>query len=71
VGKPAIRRVLREGLQWDPTDFRIHLDRLEVDGEEVVACWTCTSEQLPHPMHGIDRYSLGGGRIRRLETRLR
>jgi hypothetical protein len=70
VGKDAIRRALRKGLRWNPPDFRIQLDRLEVAGNDVVAYWTCTSEQLPHPMRGTDRYTLRGSRIQRLETRL-
>ena len=70
VGKAAIRRVLHTGLQWNPPDFRIHLNRLEVEADQLVAHWTCTSEKLSHPMHGLDRYTLRGRRIERLETRL-
>jgi hypothetical protein len=33
----AIRRALRQGLQWNPPDFRIQIERLEVDGQDVVA----------------------------------
>jgi hypothetical protein len=66
----AIRRALRQGLQWNPPDFRIQIERLEVDGQDVVAYWTCTSDRLAQPMHGIDRYTLNGSRIQRLETRL-
>jgi SnoaL-like domain len=70
VGKAAIRRALHAALQWNPPDFLIRLDRLEVEADHLVAHWTCTSEKLPHPMQGVDRYTLRGRRIERLETRL-
>lgn len=69
-GKQAIREALHQGLQWNPPDLRVTLDRLEVEAAELVAQWTCTSARLPHPMKGTDRYTLRGGRIARLETRL-
>ena len=37
VGKDAIRRSLRKGLRWNPPDFRINPDRLEVEGDDLVA----------------------------------
>jgi SnoaL-like domain len=69
-GKQAIREALHDGLSWNPPDFRVSLDRLEVEATELVAYWTCTSETLPHPMSGVDRYTLRDGLIARLETRL-
>jgi SnoaL-like domain len=69
-GRGAIREALHSGLSWNPPDFRVSLDRLEVEATELVAYWTCTSEVLPHPMSGVDRYTLRGGLIARLETRL-
>jgi hypothetical protein len=69
-GKGAIREALHSGLSWNPPDFRVSLDRLEVEATELVAYWTCTSERLPHPVSGVDRYTLRDGLIARLETRL-
>jgi hypothetical protein len=69
-GRAEIRRALHHGLRWNPPDFAISIDRLEVEGADVVAHWTCTSAQLPGPMRGIDRYLLEDGLIKRLETRL-
>lgn len=69
-GKAAIRQALHKGLQWNPPDFRVTLDRLEIEAGEVVAYWTCSSSQLPDPMHGVDRYTIRDGRIARLETNL-
>ena len=69
-GRTEIRKALRDGLRWNPPDFSIHLDRLELEAGELVAWWTCTSEKLPRPMRGIDRYTIRDGLIARLETRL-
>lgn len=69
-GRAEIRRILRSGLRWNPVDFAIQLNRLELEQDEVVAYWTCTSAQLPAPMRGVDRYQIVDGTIKRLETRL-
>ena len=69
-GKAAIRRALNQGLKWNPPDFRVSLDRLEIEENELVAYWTCTSAALPGPMTGTDRYTIRAGKIARLETRV-
>jgi ketosteroid isomerase-like protein len=69
-GRAAIERTLRSGLEWNPPDFSIQLDRLHADGGELLAEWTCRSAALPRPMTGVDRYTVREGRIARLETRL-
>ena len=48
----------------------ITLDRLDVDGDAILAEWTCIGPMLPGPMKGHDRYQVRDGRIARLETRL-
>lgn len=48
----------------------ITLDRIDVDGNDIVAEWTCVGPMLPGPMKGHDRYQLKDGRIARLDTRL-
>ena len=68
-GRAAIRLALHEGLKWNPPDFTVTLDRLEVERGEVVANWTCRSSRLPGPMRGVDRYLVEEGVIKRLETR--
>jgi hypothetical protein len=70
VGKAAIREAFHQGLQWNPPDFRITLDRLEIEGDVLVSHWTCEGEQMPAPVKGTDRYVLKNGKIKRLETRL-
>jgi ketosteroid isomerase-like protein len=69
-GKAAIGRALRAGLEWNPPDFTLQLDRLHADGDHLIAAWTCRSEALPGPVSGLDHYTVRGGRIARLETRV-
>lgn len=70
VGKAAIREAFHQGLRWNPPDFRITLERLEIEGDELVSHWTCDSAQMAGPVRGKDRYVLKDGKIKRLETRL-
>lgn len=70
IGKPAIREAFRTGLKWNPPDFRISLDRLEIEGDELVSHWTCSSAAMPAPVRGTDSYVIKNGKIARLETRL-
>jgi SnoaL-like domain len=69
-GKAAIREAFRIGLKWNPPDFEITLDRLEIEGDELVTRWTCNSSQMQAPVSGRDTYRLERGKIKRLETRL-
>lgn len=70
AGKAAIREALSSGMKWNPPDLRVALDRLEIEGISLIAHWTCTSSHFPDPMKGTDRYTLRGGKIARLETKL-
>jgi hypothetical protein len=70
TGKAAIREAISNGMKWNPDDLRVSLDRLDIDGTDLVAHWTITSAQFPGPMKGTDRYTLRGGKIARLETSL-
>jgi hypothetical protein len=70
AGKAAIREALSSGMKWNPPDLSVALDRLEIEGNSLIAHWTCTSSQFAAPMKGTDRYTLSGGKIARLETRL-
>jgi hypothetical protein len=69
-GKAAIREALASGMKWNPPDLNVTLDRLEIEGDQLIAHWTCTSAQFAGPMRGTDRYTLRGGKIGRLETQL-
>lgn len=68
AGKEAIRQSFKD--QWtNPLpDFRLTLDRVDLDGPQVRAEWTCTSPALPAPMRGYDLFTLNDdGRITRFE----
>lgn len=68
AGTQAIRQSFRN--QWNdpPPDLRLVLDRVDLDGAQVRAEWTCTSPVFPSPMRGYDLFLLdAAGRIKRLE----
>lgn len=67
TGKAAVRAAFRASWEAPVPDLRLVLDRVDVDGETVLADWTCTSPAFPTPMRGQDRFTLRDGRIARLE----
>ena len=69
-GRPAIVGWLEASFEQGNKGVTITLDRLDVDGDSVVAEWTCVGPMLPGPMKGHDRYRVRDGRIAELETRL-
>lgn len=70
AGRSEIVGWLAASFKAGNKDVTITLDRLDVDGDVVVAEWTCVGPMLPGPMKGHDRYKVRGGRIARLDTRL-
>src|SRR5579862_2247401 len=67
-GKPAIQSRCAEMLgQPRPPDFRLTLDRVDREGDQVVTAWTCTAPVMPAPLHGTDHYTIRDGKIERLE----
>ncbi len=76
-GEPTTHSGRDEIVGWLAASFEagnkgvtITLDRIDVDGDTVVAEWTCVGPMLPGPMKGHDRYQVTDGRISRLDTRL-
>jgi ketosteroid isomerase-like protein len=76
-GEPTTHSGRDEIVGWLGASFEggnkgvtITLDRIDVDGDTVVAEWTCVGPYLPGPMKGHDRYQVQDGRISRLDTRL-
>jgi len=68
AGKQAIRQSFRD--QWNdpPPDLTLVLDRVDLDGAQVRADWTCTSPVFPSPMRGYDLFTLDAtGKIKQLE----
>jgi len=69
-GRDAIVGWLAASFEAGNKGVTITLDRIDVDGDDVVAEWTCVGPMLPGPMKGHDRYQVSDGRISRLDTRL-
>lgn len=70
-GKEAIRRVMRQGWARPLPEMRIAVDHLAIDGNRVVAQWTCFSSGLPGGRgRGTNTFTIQDGRIVRLETTL-
>lgn len=69
-GREAIVGWLAASFEAGNKGVTITLDRIDVDGGDVVAEWTCVGPMLPGPMKGYDRYRVADGRISRLDTRL-
>jgi len=66
-GSPAIRTSFRQMNEQPLPDMRLTLDRVDLDGDQVRAEWTCTSAAFPTPMKGYDLFTIRGGKIARLE----
>lgn len=67
-GKAAIRQSFRDQWKNPLPDLTLTLERVDLDGSQVRAEWTCTSKAFPTPMRGYDLFTLNGaGKITRLE----
>ncbi|MFO1041006.1 MAG: nuclear transport factor 2 family protein [Planctomycetaceae bacterium] len=70
-GKLAIRACMVEGWRNPLPEVRIEINALTVEGAEVIVQWTCHSPGLPGGTgKGENRFTLQGGLIIRLETRI-
>jgi SnoaL-like domain len=68
TGRTAIRQSFRDQWKNPLPDLNLVLDRIDLDGRQVRAEWTCTSPVLPAPMRGHDLFTLNAeGKIARLE----
>jgi ketosteroid isomerase-like protein len=70
AGRAEIVGWLAASFEQGNRGVTITLDRLDVDGDSILAEWTCVGPMLPGPMKGHDRYRVLDGRIARLETKL-
>jgi hypothetical protein len=67
-GKTAIRQSFQDQWKNPLPDLQLTVDRLDLDGGQVRAEWSCTSPVLPAPMRGYDLFTIdAAGRITRLE----
>jgi ketosteroid isomerase-like protein len=70
TGRAAVRAALRAALATPLPEQRIVVDRVDVDGDVLVATWTCHSPALPGGSgRGTNTFTFRGGLIARLETR--
>ena len=68
TGRTAIRQSFRDQWKNPAPDLTLVLDRVDLDGPQVRADWTCTSPVFPSPMRGYDLFTLNAdGKIARLE----
>jgi hypothetical protein len=68
LGKDAIRGSFRDQWKNPLPDFKLTLDRVDLDGPRVRADWTCTSSVFPTPMRGYDLFTINAdGKIARFE----
>jgi ketosteroid isomerase-like protein len=68
VGKDAIRQSFIDSRKNAPPDMTLTLDQVEVDSDCIRSVWTCSSPGFPRPMRGQDLWTIGDGKILRLET---
>ncbi len=67
TGAPAIRQSFRQMNEQPLPEMRLVLDRVDLDGNQVRAEWTCHSAAFPTPMKGYDLFTIKGGKIAKLE----
>jgi hypothetical protein len=68
TGRTAIRQSFRDQWKNPLPDLKLMLDRVDLDGRQIRADWTCTSPAFPSPMRGYDLFTLNAeGKITRLE----
>jgi hypothetical protein len=67
-GRTAIAAWLADSWQHQPPDIAITIERIDLDGADVCATWTCDSPAFAAPARGTDTYRIHAGRIQRLET---
>jgi len=69
-GREAIRTYLTAAAPTAPPDLRLHIERIDIDGNVVTATWRCESPIFAVPSRGRDQFTVRSGHIHRLETTL-
>ncbi len=68
TGSDAIRSSFKEMWANPAPDLKLIVDRVDLDGDQIRAEWTCTSPVFPSPMKGHDLFTITDGKIMRLEV---
>jgi len=66
-GHQAIREAFKGMEENSAPDLELALERVDVDGNQLRAEWTCASPVFPEPMKGFDLFTIKNGKITRLE----
>lgn len=66
-GAREIRQSFKAMWEQPLPDMRLQIDRVDLDGQQVRAEWTCHSSAFPKPMKGHDLFTIRDGKIARLE----
>jgi ketosteroid isomerase-like protein len=70
-GKAAVRRAMQQGWRTPLPEMRIHVNRIQMREDEIIADWTCFSPALPNGQgSGRNVFTIRNGVIVRLETTL-
>jgi hypothetical protein len=69
-GRDEIRRWLRASREQAPPDLEVKVERIDIVGEVVEAAWICESPIFLRPTRGRDRFTIRGGKIVRLESKV-
>jgi ketosteroid isomerase-like protein len=67
-GRDAIRAWLRASRADQPPGMSLTVERVDIDGDEVQATWSCASSVFVEPSRGVDTYTVRNGLIARLVT---
>jgi len=71
TGIDAIRERITEMVaQPRPPDFKLQVDRVDIENGELVSYWTCTSAVMPGPMKGRDELKIRDGKMTYLKIQV-
>lgn len=66
-GIDAVRESFRCTWEQPVPDVKLEVNRVDLDGAQVRAEWTCTAPAFPTPIKGHDLFEISDGKISKLE----
>ncbi|MDA0734062.1 MAG: nuclear transport factor 2 family protein [Chloroflexi bacterium] len=66
-GIDAVRESFRCTWEQPVPDVKLEVNRVDLDGAQVRAEWTCTAPAFPTPIKGHDLFKISDGKISKLE----
>lgn len=67
TGIDAVRNSFRCTWEQPVPDVKLEVNRVDLDGAQVRAEWTCTAPAFPTPIKGHDLFNIRNGKIAKLE----